>query len=238
MKEKKTSQASEKIYKIKELTTRLEVTLQEIDQIKKSLPELFVRMLRRAIHKWPQYKIDRFLKHWYWKDPCMGTVFVEARKLFPRVVKIFPKAFDHLCRSCGGTAKVTFNSWTEYKVKKTWINAICEECGRAEREAMEAENKEMYERYDQRRREEEEYRKTLRTMPYKEYLQTDHWKEVSTKARYRAGYRCQLCNAGNKSLQAHHRTYENRGRELPGDLIVLCRPCHERHHGIISGEEE
>jgi hypothetical protein len=29
-------------------------------------------------------------------------------------------------------------------------------------------------------------------------------------------------------LHMHHRTYERLGAELPSDLQVLCRPCHER----------
>jgi len=28
----------------------------------------------------------------------------------------------------------------------------------------------------------------------------------------------------------HHRTYERLGRELAGDLVVLCSACHRRHH--------
>lgn len=37
--------------------------------------------------------------------------------------------------------------------------------------------------------------------------------------------------SGNETtLQAHHRTYENRGQEQPGDLTVLCRDCHSTFH--------
>lgn len=70
----------------------------------------------------------------------------------------------------------------------------------------------------------------LRSLPYLQYLQSDHWKETSTKARRRAGNRCQLCNSADQ-LQVHHRTYERVGAELPGDLTVLCKPCHQKHHG-------
>lgn len=43
--------------------------------------------------------------------------------------------------------------------------------------------------------------------------------------------RCQMCN-GSESLQAHHRSYENHGREHLhlGDLICLCGKCHSKFH--------
>ena len=69
----------------------------------------------------------------------------------------------------------------------------------------------------------------LINMPYKEYLQTEHWKEVRGNALYRAKYKCQLC--GNKdNLNVHHNTYENRGNEKDEDLIVLCQKCHGKFH--------
>jgi hypothetical protein len=82
-------------------------------------------------------------------------------------------------------------------------------------------------------RQELQYRRLLlelRAMPYKEYLQTPHWKH-RREARVRAaGHRCQLCNSGSVSLNVHHRTYERLGEELDGDLIVLCRACHSTFH--------
>lgn len=67
---------------------------------------------------------------------------------------------------------------------------------------------------------------------YQTYLETDYWKQVSTAVKERAEYRCQVCNSPH-DLQAHHRTYEHRGRELGflGDLICLCRRCHGIFHG-------
>lgn len=70
----------------------------------------------------------------------------------------------------------------------------------------------------------------LRSMPYKEYLQTDHWKNTRKKAQERANYRCQLCNTKKQTLHVHHRTYERRGQEYASDLIVLCANCHETFH--------
>ncbi len=70
----------------------------------------------------------------------------------------------------------------------------------------------------------------LRSLPYREYLQSPEWKERAALARERAGYRCQVCNAINVQLNVHHRTYERLGNEADGDLTVLCQPCHQIFH--------
>lgn len=62
------------------------------------------------------------------------------------------------------------------------------------------------------------------------YLRSDHWREVRKAALERADHRCQVCN-GSKQLDVHHRTYERKGCEEPGDLTVLCRRCHATFHG-------
>lgn len=69
----------------------------------------------------------------------------------------------------------------------------------------------------------------LKWCPYDIYLKTDHWQQVRDEALERAGHRCQMCNKAD-SLQVHHRTYENRGKEQPGDMTVLCRDCHRTFH--------
>lgn len=69
----------------------------------------------------------------------------------------------------------------------------------------------------------------LKTMPYDEYLQTPEWEDRRKIAIEKAGGRCQLCNRNGK-LHVHHRTYENRGSERDGDLIVLCAGCHAKFH--------
>lgn len=71
---------------------------------------------------------------------------------------------------------------------------------------------------------------------YLAYLETEHWQKTRASALERAGGRCQLCNT-NRRLQVHHRTYERLGSELPGDLTVLCRRCHARHHGKPENPE-
>lgn len=70
----------------------------------------------------------------------------------------------------------------------------------------------------------------LRTMPYREYLQSPEWQERRKQAMKRAGFRCQICNAYGVRLNVHHRTYERRGNEDNRDLITLCEDCHATFH--------
>jgi hypothetical protein len=68
---------------------------------------------------------------------------------------------------------------------------------------------------------------------YRTYIQSSEWRAKATAAKERAGWRCQVCNKSNEqvSLDAHHRTYERLGKELPEDITVLCRDCHGKFHG-------
>jgi hypothetical protein len=69
----------------------------------------------------------------------------------------------------------------------------------------------------------------LRAMPYREYLQTPEWHTRAQETYARFGFRCALCN-DDRDLNAHHRTYERRGCELPTDLTALCAGCHALFH--------
>jgi hypothetical protein len=80
----------------------------------------------------------------------------------------------------------------------------------------------------------------LRRLPYREYLQTEHWQQVRQRALRRAKYRCELCNSGTV-MNVHHRSYAQLGYEDPKDLIVLCEPCHAKHHDVlpeVPGEDD
>ncbi|MHB8641403.1 MAG: hypothetical protein ACYDA3_00730 [Gaiellaceae bacterium] len=64
---------------------------------------------------------------------------------------------------------------------------------------------------------------------YREYLQSPEWRTRAAAAKARFGNRCALCNSDGP-LEAHHRTYERIGEELPEDLIPLCADCHGAYH--------
>lgn len=69
----------------------------------------------------------------------------------------------------------------------------------------------------------------LRKMEYGMYLRTPEWGRTRQQALERACFRCQVCS-GSARLEVHHRTYENLGNEMPGDLTTLCKECHEVFH--------
>jgi 5-methylcytosine-specific restriction endonuclease McrA len=64
------------------------------------------------------------------------------------------------------------------------------------------------------------------------YREEPEWQIRRTRALIRAGYRCQTCGCADATLDVHHNTYAHYGDESPQDLVVLCRSCHQRIHGI------
>ncbi|MEP6977595.1 MAG: hypothetical protein ABI948_06035 [Thermoleophilia bacterium] len=69
---------------------------------------------------------------------------------------------------------------------------------------------------------------------YQDYLQTPEWRERAEATKARFGGRCALCDA-DESLEAHHRTYDRVGHELPEDLTALCSDCHRGYHQWRKG---
>ena len=77
-----------------------------------------------------------------------------------------------------------------------------------------------------------------RSEEYNAYIVSAEWRARADAAKQRAGWRCQLCNAGDEKywptpVYAHHRTYQRLGKEDDMDITVLWGPCHEKHHGIL-----
>lgn len=67
---------------------------------------------------------------------------------------------------------------------------------------------------------------------YESYLRTRRWREFRAQALERAHGTCEHCGISESThrllvLDVHHKTYKRLGREAPGDVEVLCRPCHE-----------
>lgn len=71
----------------------------------------------------------------------------------------------------------------------------------------------------------------LQRLPYQEYLRSAHWQKLREDRILRSGRQCKLCEATDRRLDVHHKTYERLGRELWDDLIVLCEVCHAFVHG-------
>lgn len=70
---------------------------------------------------------------------------------------------------------------------------------------------------------------------YPHYLGTDCWiKQVRRVVLDRCGHVCEVrmrCS-GTRAIEVHHMTYENIGREQPGDVIGVCAACHRALHNI------
>ncbi len=125
-----------------------------------------------------------------------------------------------------------FVAWSRKPYPKYAFH-VCAEC---EEKNSNAQRQRSIQEYEAKKQAEEQAKAQaihmLKTMPYREYLQTDHWQALRKRMLKRAGYRCQLCNSEGR-LHVHHRTYENRGNESYSDLIVLCPNCHAKHHDKI-----
>ena len=111
---------------------------------------------------------------------------------------------------------------------KSAICEVCEELINKENQLLEEKNNTVAKKYTIQE---------LKDMPYKEYLQTDHWKSVRKQALFRAKYKCQLCS-NKENLNVHHNTYKNRGEEKDEDLIVLCQNCHGKFHDKFNDINE
>jgi len=62
---------------------------------------------------------------------------------------------------------------------------------------------------------------------YDAYIRSKRWRRKASAAKVRALNRCQGCGRAGVTLNAHHRTYERLGYEIPEDLTVLCQDaCH------------
>lgn len=75
----------------------------------------------------------------------------------------------------------------------------------------------------------------IKSMDYQEFLKTPYWKAIASYSKYKARYRCQLCNSTHR-LATHHRSYEIHGKEHEhiNDLIVICDECHTVFHQRIA----
>lgn len=127
---------------------------------------------------------------------------------------VYPQFEEVTCVDCGKQVSLPLNSRSggvQYHV--------CAACDQARKES-----------YRTRAEQWQQEQARLRSMPYPEYLKTDHWQNVRLAALKRAKYRCQVCNTNQAALHVHHRTYENRGQEYARDVIVLCETCHRTFH--------
>lgn len=129
------------------------------------------------------------------------------------------------CECCGKKYDVKIKSKQEYDtfIRHKTPN-FCEECYLAYKKRHRINLMQVSE-------EQQERMHHLKTMPYKEYLQTEYWKEFRKKVYRRYKGQCQLCGS-TYHTQVHHNNYDCRGEETYTDVILLCEECHKKHHDI------
>lgn len=71
----------------------------------------------------------------------------------------------------------------------------------------------------------------IKGMEYQDFLKTPYWRAIAAHTKYKAGYRCQLCNS-SYNLVTHHRDYRIHGSEHAHmqELTVICDDCHTKFH--------
>lgn len=220
--------------------TCLDAIYEEIKSTKTHLKELESK-LEQGVYsaissspttdEWAQIGAELYWNREYvkpsWVYGAMGLTTYNLLDYIP------PAYINVHCFKCGKEIEIKLTSRQQLKDLRSaerkgssWSRSICPDC-----EAQRAKENEKYrEEYHQRNERHKAYIRYLQQLPYAEYLKTDHWKEMRQRELKRAGFRCQVCNISRVQLHVHHRTYENRGNEQRGDLIVLCADCHETFH--------
>ena len=201
-------------------------------EAKEFLPQLVVNCLEAAPTR---DEADALAWEVYWRFQDISTAPLSQFYRMPisYVRDIIGSASAIVgCKSCATQERQIFTSRTAYKaaIGTSYAGFECDECKEKKSRENEVRKAEFQLEMEARRQRIIE----LRTMPYREYLQTDHWKEIRMAMLKRAKFSCQLCSAKGE-LHVHHRSYENRGQEIYGDLIVLCANCHSKFHDKLVG---
>lgn len=64
---------------------------------------------------------------------------------------------------------------------------------------------------------------------YRAYMHSDAWRIFRHNVIAARGLMCERCGKAGK-VDAHHITYERFGHELPEDVKLYCRTCHDLMH--------
>lgn len=166
----------------------------------------------------------------YWETSINSRVLAKTMQIKESELRsmITPIPYG-TCERCGASLCFTSRNQRILNSQRT----VCTKCERAA---------ELYRRNEYRlqvKQEGVEHQTTapedLKRMPYQEYLNTDHWKELRNLALKAAKYRCEVCDSDGK-LNVHHKHYKTRGAESLSDLVVLCHDCHAKFHGKHGSE--
>jgi 5-methylcytosine-specific restriction endonuclease McrA len=73
-----------------------------------------------------------------------------------------------------------------------------------------------------------------RKQEYRVYLMSPKWKDFRKGIIRKRGRKCENCGQTHGKIDLHHLTYIRIFNELPEDVQLLCRVCHEKEHNIIK----
>ncbi len=157
----------------------------------------------------------------YWKHGYRAIVkeYLKEQGIRDAVGFLNPEPMRLTCRDCKQLFTYYPTSGADQEFHKDGTG-VCEPCWAKRRDNN------AYEAWIKAKQEQIQH---LRAMPYREYLQTEHWQDLRQRMLKRSKFKCQVCNRSGQ-LQVHHRTYERRGYEELSDLIVLCANCHSTFH--------
>jgi 5-methylcytosine-specific restriction endonuclease McrA len=68
-------------------------------------------------------------------------------------------------------------------------------------------------------------------MTYQDYINSHWWKDKREWILHVKGNKCEKCHS-TKQLNVHHITYDSLGNENSHDVMILCKRCHKKEHGI------
>lgn len=218
---------------LKELQNKVDQHESAIKSLKKQIQHEAQRLIENAPTQDETTELATEI-YWFLEFVPSSIVYAAMGSRQNQILKhIYPASLNVKCKDCGVAFDVTLTSRTKlntlrraYRNGDKYDQARCPTC--EEIEARKSADRTIHWQREEEKRLAEILR--LRTMPYKEYLQTEHWRNLRGQMLKRAKFHCQLCNRGDISLHVHHRTYERRGNEQLSDLIVLCATCHETFH--------
>lgn len=70
-----------------------------------------------------------------------------------------------------------------------------------------------------------------RKKEYNSYLKSSKWKTFKQSLIKERGNKCERCSGEGLVLDGHHLTYKRFMNELPEDVMLVCRRCHDEIHG-------
>lgn len=71
-------------------------------------------------------------------------------------------------------------------------------------------------------------RKKKPKIDYQKYIHSPKWFAFRHGIISARGEKCEDC--GGFPVYLHHKTYKRLGNEIPDDVELLCKPCHQRRH--------